>query len=131
LRLPTLDTLNRHAGKVARANIAQLVNCIQSLSLAHEDRFLLTPTYHVFALCAPHQDARALRTVTSAPSVHWLDGEQREHSLWGLNGSASVRGDALNLAVTDPHLTERRDADIAYAARRWARCGRPRSPHAA
>ena len=44
----TLDTFNRHADKVAMAAVAQLVNCLQSLFLAHEDKFCVTPTYHVF-----------------------------------------------------------------------------------
>lgn len=111
----TLDTFNRHADKVAMANIAQLVNCIQSLFLAHEDKFLLTPTYHVFAMYAVHQGARALRTVVSAPPVSWKDGQQRERTLWGLNGSASLKegSDVLTLTVTNPHLKEPREAEIA------------------
>jgi len=109
----TLDTFNRHADKVAMANIAQLINCIQSLFLAHEDKFLVTPTYHVFALYAAHQGARAVRVVASAPPVSWVDGQQRERALWGLNGSASLQRDALTLTVTNPHLTEPRDAEIA------------------
>ena len=109
----TLDTFNRHADKVAMANIAQLVNCIQSLFLTHEDQFLLTPTYHVFAMYAAHQGARAVRLVASAPAVSWMDGQQQGRSLWGLNGSASVKGDVLTLTVTNPHLTEPREAEIA------------------
>ncbi len=108
----TLDTFNRHADKVAMANIAQLVNCIHSLFLADEDEFLLTPTYHVFAMYAAHQGARAVRVVTSGPTVHWRDGEERDQSLWGLNGSASVRGDALTLTVTNSHITEPRETEI-------------------
>jgi alpha-N-arabinofuranosidase len=109
----TLDTFNRHADKVAMANIAQLVNCIQSLFLADEDQFLLTPTYHVFAMYAAHQGARSVRVVTSAPTVHWRDGEERDRSLWGLNGSASVRDEGLTLTVTNSHLTEPRETEIA------------------
>ncbi len=109
----TLDTFNRHADKVAMANIAQLVNCIHSLFLADGDEFLLTPTYHVFAMYAAHQGARAVRVVTSAPTIHWRDGEDRDQSLWGLNGSASVRGDSLTLTVTNSHLTEPRETEIA------------------
>jgi alpha-L-arabinofuranosidase len=113
----TLDTFNRHADKVAMANIAQLVNCIQSLFLAHEDKFLLTPTYHVFAMYAAHQGATALRTVTSAPAVSWKDGQQRERSLWGLNASASLQGENVTLTVTNPHLTEPRETEIAVRGR--------------
>lgn len=109
----TLDTFNRHADKVAMANIAQLVNCIHSLFQADEDQFLVTPTYHVFAMYAAHQGARAVRAVTSASTVHWRDGEERDRSLWGLNGSASVRDDRITLTVTNSHLTEPRETEIA------------------
>jgi alpha-N-arabinofuranosidase len=61
---------------------------------------------------AAHQGASSVRVVTSAPAVHWHDGEERERSLWGLNGSASVRDDALTLTVTNSHLTEARETEI-------------------
>ena len=41
----TLDIFHRHADKVGMANIAQLVNCLQSLFVAHEDKFIVTPNY--------------------------------------------------------------------------------------
>ena len=85
----TLDTFNRHADKVAMANIAQLVNCLQSLFLADGDRFITTPTYHVFAMHADHQGGQSLRTLVSAPRVsHTRAGAPA--SFWGLQGSASL-----------------------------------------
>lgn len=108
----TLDTFNRHADKVAMANVAQLVNCIQSLFLAHADRFVVTPTYHVFAMYAAHQQARAVRTVWSAPRASWTDGRGATAALWGLNGSASARDRAVTLTVTNPSLTEPRETEI-------------------
>src|SRR5439155_3174744 len=44
----TLDTFNRHADKIAMANVAQLINTIHSLFVAREDRFIVTPNFHVF-----------------------------------------------------------------------------------
>jgi alpha-L-arabinofuranosidase len=66
---------------------------------------------------AAHQGATAVRTVASGPSVSWKDGQGRDHSLWGLNGSASVKGDAITLTVTNSHLTEPRDTEIAVRGR--------------
>ena len=62
----TLDTFHRHADKVAMANVAQLVNCLHSLFLAHEDRFLATPTFDVFEMYGAHVGGQAVRTVFSA-----------------------------------------------------------------
>jgi alpha-N-arabinofuranosidase len=108
----TLDTFNRHADKVAMANIAQLVNCIHSLFLAHEDRFVVTPTYHVFAMYTPHQGATAVRTICSAPNASYADSGQKAHTLWGLNGSASVRDHTVTLTLTNPHATDAREAEV-------------------
>jgi len=109
----TLDTFNRHADKVAMANIAQLVNCIQSLFLTHEDKFLTTPTYHVFAMYAPHQGATSLRTLISAPSIDWTDPQGKGRNFWGLGCSASRNGGTLTLTITNPHHAEPRDVEIA------------------
>ncbi len=55
----TLDTFHRHADKVVMANVAQLVNCLQSLFLADEDRFVATPVFHVFEMYGAHVGGRA------------------------------------------------------------------------
>jgi alpha-L-arabinofuranosidase len=88
------------------------VNCIQSLFLADGDKFLLTPTYHVFAMYAAHQGGQSVRVVSSAPAIHWHSENDRELSLWGLNGSASVQGDVLTLTVTNPHVNDAREAEV-------------------
>jgi alpha-N-arabinofuranosidase len=108
----TLDTFHRHADKVAMANIAQLVNCLQSLFLAHEDRFLATPTFHVFELYGAHVGGQSVRTMVSAPRI----GYQRVNaagSLWGLGGSASIKDRTLTLTVVNPHVSDARDTEIA------------------
>ena len=61
----SLDVFNRHADKVGMANVAQLVNCLQSLFFAHEDKFCVTPTGHVFQMYADHQKGQSVRTVLS------------------------------------------------------------------
>jgi len=109
----TLDTFNRHADKVAMANLAQLINCIHSLFLADGDRFVTTPTYHVFAMYAAHQGGEAVRTVVSAPDVHWTGERDTARSLWGLNGSGSLTGQRLTLTVTNSSLTAPRETEIA------------------
>ena len=108
----TLDTFHRHADKVVMANVAQLVNCLHSLFLAHEDRFVATPAFHVFEMYGPHVGGRALRTIVSAPGVTY----QRVNSagsLWGLAGSASLKDRTVTLTVVNPHVSEAREAEIA------------------
>jgi alpha-N-arabinofuranosidase len=109
----TLDTFNRHADKVAMANVAQLINCLHSLFLARGDQFLLTPTYHVFAMYAAHQGAQAVRTVVTAPDCRWTTAQNEARTLRGLNGSASRREGSLTLTVTNPDLADACEAAIA------------------
>ena len=115
----TLDTFNRHADKVAMANVAQLINSLHSLFLAHEDKFVLTPTYHVFEMFVPHMGARAVRALFSAPEVRYTRVD-KPAEFWGLAGSASVNGRALTLTVTNPHMTEAREAEVAVRGARVA-----------
>jgi alpha-N-arabinofuranosidase len=108
----TFDTFHRHADKVAMANIAQLVNCLQSLFLAHEDRFVTTPTYEVYQLYSPHVGGQSVRTAFSAPRITY----QRvggTGSFWGLSGSASVKEKTLTLTLVNPHVSQPLAVDIA------------------
>jgi alpha-N-arabinofuranosidase len=107
----TLDIFHRHCDKVGMANIAQLVNCLQSLFLAHEDRFCVTPTYHVFDMYASHQGAQAVRSVFSSPAVSYTRN-QTSAMLTGLNGSASRNAKQLTLTVTNPSLDQPRETEI-------------------
>jgi alpha-L-arabinofuranosidase len=107
----TFDTFHRHADKVAMANIAQLVNCLQALFFAHEDRFALTPTYHVFDLFAAHQGAESLRTLVSAPRSNYTRNG-RPAGIRGLSASASRRDKQVILTVTNPDLAQARETEI-------------------
>ena len=107
----TLDTFQRHADKVAMANAAQLVNCLHALFFAHEDKFCVTPTYHVFAMYAAHQGAQSLRTLISAPQVSYPRNGQTA-ILPGLAGSASMNGKRLTLTVTNQSLDTAREGEI-------------------
>ena len=108
----TLDIFHRHADKVAMANVAQLVNCLQSLFLAHEDRFVVTPTFHVFETYGAHVGGQSVRTAFSAPRISYARVNNKG-SLWGLGGSASVKGKTLTLTAVNPHVSEPREAEIA------------------
>jgi alpha-L-arabinofuranosidase len=59
----------RHADRVRMANIAQMVNVIQSVILTDGAKMVLTPTYHVHKLYVPFQDAQ-LVPVTFAPGTY-------------------------------------------------------------
>jgi alpha-L-arabinofuranosidase len=107
----TLDLFNRHPEKVAMANCAQLINCLNSLYLAHEDKFCVTPVGHVFAMYAAHQGGQALRTLFNAPSITY-DRDNQQASFWGLKGSASLQDKTLVLSVVNPSVSDARETQI-------------------
>jgi alpha-N-arabinofuranosidase len=115
----TLDVFNRNADKVAMGNVAQLVNCLHSLFLADGDRFLQTPTYHVFEMFRPHMGATSVRTSFEAPPVNY-DRNGSPTIFQGLNGSASIDGKSITLTVTNPHLTEERETEVRIRGARIA-----------
>ena len=63
----TLNIFQNHAARVRMANIAQMVNVLQSLILTDREKMLVTPTYHVFDLYQGHQGATLLPTEVAAP----------------------------------------------------------------
>ncbi len=114
----TLDIFQRHPDKVAMANVAQSINCIHSLMLAQEDKFCVTPTFHVFQMYLPHKGATAVRAEFSAETIanpmasapipvggnSYTGSLEAVKTLAGLSGSASMQGKTLTLSVVNPHL---------------------------
>jgi alpha-N-arabinofuranosidase len=52
-----LNIFARHADRVRMANIAQMINVLQAMILTDKEKMVLTPTYHVYKMYVPFQDA--------------------------------------------------------------------------
>lgn len=52
-----LNIFARHADRVRGANIAQMINVLQAMIMTDKEKMALTPTYHVFKMYVPFQDA--------------------------------------------------------------------------
>ncbi|MGA7916419.1 MAG: alpha-L-arabinofuranosidase C-terminal domain-containing protein [Candidatus Acidiferrales bacterium] len=107
----TLDIFNRNPEKIAMANCAQLINCLNSLYLAHEDKFCVTPVGHIFEMYKAHQGGQAIRTMFTAPPVLY-DRDGHTANFWGLNGSATLHDKQLVLTLVNPHVSEARETRI-------------------
>lgn len=117
----TLNIFHAHAEKVAMANIAQLVNCLQSLFLVHEDKFCLTPTYHVFDQYKAHQGAESVRTMTAAPKpLGWKRPDGAEMRIEGVSASATVTGKRLTVSLVNPSFKEASEVEIRLNGARAA-----------
>jgi alpha-N-arabinofuranosidase len=58
----------RHADRVRMANIAQMVNVLQSMIRTDGPRMVLTPTYYAFLMYRPFQGATAIPVNMSTPN---------------------------------------------------------------
>jgi len=97
----SLDIFNNHADRVRGANIAQMVNVLQSMILTRGPQMLLTPTYHVFELYTVHHDA-VLLPLTITSGGYYVFGTD---SVPAVSGTASRdrRGVAhLTMSNIDP-----------------------------
>jgi alpha-N-arabinofuranosidase len=97
------DIFNRHADKVFMANVAQTINCLHSLFLASEGRYVRTPVYHVFEMYKPHMGARSVPAKIQAAElkVGVLNGQT---TLPGLSASASIREKQMTVTLSNPSV---------------------------
>jgi alpha-N-arabinofuranosidase len=52
-----LNIFARHADRVRMANIAQMINVLQAMIVTDKGKMVLTPTYYVYKMYVPFQDA--------------------------------------------------------------------------
>ncbi len=55
-----INIFARHADRVRMTNIAQMVNALQAMIVTEGPKMVLTPTYHVYKMYVPFQDATFL-----------------------------------------------------------------------
>ncbi|MBI5692766.1 MAG: alpha-N-arabinofuranosidase [Verrucomicrobia bacterium] len=66
-----LHIFHAHADRVTMANIAQIINVLQSVILTDKEKMIVTPTYHVFEMFNVHQDATALPLEVQSPDYEF------------------------------------------------------------
>ena len=149
LRDAVLAALNinifaRHADRVRMANIAQMVNVLQAMILTDKEKMVLTPTYHVFRMYVPFQDATFVPVRLDAgtytqgditlPRVDAIAARDKAGKLWlavtNLDPNRPVTVEASSLGR---HAPDRRRANPHRAPgrqREHLRCAQHRRPEA-
>lgn len=96
-----LNIFHKYASRVQMTSIAQTVNVLQAMILTDGPKMVLTPTYHVFHMFKPFQDA------TNLPIV--LKTDTYKYGKWSVpqvSASAARSKDGkiiVGLANLDPH----------------------------
>lgn len=99
----TLNIFNKHSDRVKMANLAQIVNVLQSVILTDGADMLLTPTYHVFNMYKYHQDAQLLESSVETEKI----GVEEEWQVPNLTESVSMDEDGkIHITLTNLSLTE-------------------------
>ncbi len=113
----SLNIFNRHADRVRMANLAQMVNVIQSLVLTQGSKMVVTPTYHVFEMYQVHQGAQALPATVRTPD--YVQGDVRLPSI-DVSASRDASGKLhVTIANLDPARANR--LTIRLDGCRWHR----------
>ena len=92
-----LNIFNKHADRVKVANLAQIVNVLQSVILTKDDKMVLTPTYYVFKMFRVHQEARLLNIDLSCEDYTF-----EKKSIPAISASASIdKNDKIHISLAN------------------------------
>src|SRR6266576_4822777 len=61
-----LNIFARHADRVRGSNIAQMINVLQAMIITDKEKMVLTPTYYVYKMYVPFQDATVVPVTLNA-----------------------------------------------------------------
>ena len=106
-----LNLFNKHSDRVKMANIAQIVNVLQSMILTKGKDMVLTPTDHVFEMYKVHQDATFLPMDLICDKEKVRDN--REVPVVSASASRDSQGKIhISLANVDPRQSENIHIDL-------------------
>ncbi len=103
------EGFHRQCDVLTLANIAQIVNVLQSVIMTDGPKMWLTPTYHIFQMHASHIGAEALPVEVSGGLTLPSGGA-------AVSATASRTSDGSSVTVTNRHLHERATVVIGSMA---------------
>lgn len=114
----SLDIFHKYTKRIKMANIAQVVNVLQSMVLTKGDQMVLTPTYHVFEMYKPHQNAEFIPVDYEQNIIEWNE----KGSVPSLSATASRKDGVMNVGVTNIDLKNAQKIVIS-----WDSMGKPKN----
>ncbi|MDH6311363.1 alpha-N-arabinofuranosidase [Parabacteroides sp. PFB2-10] len=103
----TFGVFHKYTDRIQMANIAQIVNVLQSMILTKDDKMVLTPSYHVFDMYKVHQEATylPLDIITSTKEI-------RGREVKVVDATASQKNGVTNISLTNIDLDKSYDVTI-------------------
>lgn len=106
----TLNVFHKYSDRVRMANIAQLANVLQAMWLTKGDKLVLTPTYYVFKMYRPHQDAEFIPLTVECDTIK--DSKNRPVPSLSVTATRAADG-SVTLSLVNPVLDSAHKVDIA------------------
>jgi alpha-N-arabinofuranosidase len=105
-----LNIFARHANRVRMANIAQMINVLQAMILTDKEKLVLTPTYYLFKMYVPFQNATFIPVAFEAGSyTHGGISLPRVDAIAAKGADGKLLLEITNL---DPETAVAIDADL-------------------
>ena len=131
-----LNIFARHADRVRMANIAQMINVLQSMILTDKEKMVLTPTYYIYKMYVPFEDATFIPVALDAgrythgtidlPRVDALAARDSSGKLWleitnvdpekPIDIGAEISGGAVRSATAETLTASAVDSVNTFAA---------------
>lgn len=97
----TLNVFHTYADRIRMANIAQLANVLQAMWLTKGEKLVLTPTYYVFKMYRPHQDAAVIPLTVSCDTIK--DSNNRTVPVLSATATQAADG-SVTISLVNPVL---------------------------
>lgn len=104
----SLNIFHTFAERVRMTNIAQIANVLQSMVLTKGDQMVLTPTYYVFKMYAPHQGAKLVPLEINTPASIVVD----DKAVPAVSATASENNGKITLSLTNTDLENRAEVTV-------------------
>ena len=109
-----LNIFNKHCDRIKMANIAQVVNVLQSVILTEGDKMILTPTYHVFNMYKNHQEAQLVDSYIETEMI----GIDSENKVPNLHESVSLDNEGrINITINNLSVDKSYDIESTIVDR--------------
>ncbi len=103
-----LNIFNKHSDRVKMANLAQVVNVLQSVILTEGEKMILTPTYHVFNMYKNHQESTMVESYIETKNI----GIEKENMVPNLQESTSMdEAGKINITINNLSVSENYDIE--------------------
>jgi len=109
----TLNVFNKYGDRIQMANIAQVVNVLQSMILTKGKQIVLTPTYYVFDMYKVHQGATYLPLTLTCDTMKLANN--RAVPALSVSASKDIKG-LIHITMANTDLNNSEEVDINIPA---------------